>query len=125
MENELEPGDHIVVNRGFYTHHGIYIGIGGVIHYLKDGIVITDLNQFRKGKRIRKKCHLLRKEKSEILLRAYSRLGEEKYNLIFNNCENFVNWCCTGMGLSNQVLVVISYIIQNFITGGIYYVNKC
>ena len=27
------PGDHLVTSRGYYWHHGLYIGGGQVIHY--------------------------------------------------------------------------------------------
>lgn len=35
--------------------------------------------------------------------RAKSRLGEEKYDLVKNNCEHFVMWCKTGKSISSQV----------------------
>ena len=35
--------------------------------------------------------------------RAESRLGEHKYNLLFNNCEHFASWCKTGVSESQQV----------------------
>jgi hypothetical protein len=31
------------------------------------------------------------------------RLGEQNYNLLFNNCEHFAHWCKTGRHRSNQV----------------------
>jgi hypothetical protein len=31
------------------------------------------------------------------------RLGEQRYNLIFNNCEHFAIWCKTGRHRSAQV----------------------
>ena len=31
------------------------------------------------------------------------RLGEQDYNLLFNNCEHFANWCKTGRHRSSQV----------------------
>jgi hypothetical protein len=40
--------------------------------------------------------------------RARSRLGEDKYNLIFNNCEHFAVWCKTGISESSQVSSVLS-----------------
>jgi len=39
----------------------------------------------------------------ETVTRAYSRLGEDKYNLIMNNCEHFAIWCKTGLSKSYQV----------------------
>jgi len=37
------------------------------------------------------------------LRRAMSRLGEQNYNLLFNNCEHFAHWCKTGRHRSEQV----------------------
>ena len=37
------------------------------------------------------------------LRRAMSRIGEQNYNLLFNNCEHFANWCKTGRHRSGQV----------------------
>ena len=39
----------------------------------------------------------------ETIRRAYSRLGEDEYSLLFNNCEHFAVWCKTGVSLSYQV----------------------
>ena len=39
--------------------------------------------------------------------RARSRLGERKYNLIYNNCEHFVVWCKTCISCSEQVSKVL------------------
>lgn len=44
---------------------------------------------------------------AETLRRAKSRLGENSYNLVFNNCEHFVVWCKTGVSESHQVNAVI------------------
>ena len=39
----------------------------------------------------------------ETVKRAESKLGEGKYNLVFNNCEHFAVWCKTGKHESSQV----------------------
>lgn len=46
----------------------------------------------------------------ETIRRAESRLGENKYNLGFNNCEHFAIWCKTGISESHQVENVLSFI---------------
>ena len=38
----------------------------------------------------------------DAIRRARTRLGENKYNAFFNNCETFVNWALTGEGKSAQ-----------------------
>ncbi len=39
----------------------------------------------------------------ETIERAKSRLGENKYNLLFNNCEHYAIWCKTGIHESRQI----------------------
>ena len=39
----------------------------------------------------------------ETIQRARSRMGEEQYSLLFNNCEHFAIWCKTGLHESHQV----------------------
>lgn len=46
-------------------------------------------------------------EAKEIVQRARmarDRLEEDKYNLVFNNCEHFVNWCIYDKEFSIQVM---------------------
>lgn len=49
----------------------------------------------------------------ETVERAYSRLGEAKYNLISNNCEHFAMWCKTGISESIQVKQIARYIFES------------
>jgi hypothetical protein len=107
----MNYGDHLVTSRLGYTHHGIYIGDNRVIHYsgLADGISsgdisTTSLTQFAKGNDISVKAHPNRKYGAdESVERAYSRLGEDWYNVLVNNCEHFVTWCIDGFHSSSQV----------------------
>jgi len=39
----------------------------------------------------------------EIVRRARSRLRENDYRLLTNNCEHFCNWCVSGVSRSAQV----------------------
>lgn len=98
MQINLEKGDHIYINCGIYNHHGIYVGNNKVIHYLSKGISLMDMETFSRGYPIKIKQHIFRKDKNEIVSRAYSRLGENRYNLIFNNCEHFATGitACSG-----------------------------
>jgi hypothetical protein len=114
---KLQAGDVIFIDRVFYRHYGIYAGKGRVIHYSgenshfgKDvGVRETSLEQFAGGE----KCTVVQftENRSGIKLfsgketvnRARSRLGEERYNLLFNNCEHFALWCKTGRSKSIQV----------------------
>jgi len=42
-------------------------------------------------------------DRAESVERAYSRLGEDDYHILFNNCEHFVSWCISGVHSSEQI----------------------
>jgi len=61
---------------------------------------------------------------SEVVARAKSRLHEQKYNLIFNNCEHFAIWCKTGVKGSKQVEEILDTIFsQPFIKSHVVFSN--
>jgi hypothetical protein len=39
----------------------------------------------------------------EVVRRARSRLGEDRYRLLTNNCEHFCEWCLQGERRSYQI----------------------
>lgn len=92
----LKKGDHIKANRTVYSHHAIYIGNGEVIEYNDYIIKISKLADFSDGDYIIKINDRAKYSRDKIVQRAYSRLGEEKYNIMWNNCENFADWCRNG-----------------------------
>lgn len=106
-------GDQIYVYRhfwnleGLYQHHGIDCGDGTVIHYRKPSEIIerTSFATFSRGNSVSIKnysqgfCFV----PDVVVSRAESRLGEENYNLLFNNCEHFATWCKTGISDSKQI----------------------
>ena len=111
----MHIGDHLVTPRPFYQHHGIYVGSGKVIHYggyrdgfSKDTVIETSLKKFTQGYECGVVKHENRKySPRESVKRARSRLGEDFYNLLFNNCEQFVNWCIDGKHTSTQTNLII------------------
>ena len=107
----MARGDQIYVIRpflkisGVYEHHGIDCGDGSVIHYRKKIEVIerTPMITFTQGNQVFVKTYKTCFIPEVVIRRAESRLGEAKYNLLFNNCEHFANWCKTGMSYSGQI----------------------
>jgi hypothetical protein len=95
-EYRFQLGDHLVVQRSIYTHHGVYIGEGEVIHYADSGVEKVPLQTFSNGAKIFRKSSYKRHSPGTIVYRAYSRLNEDQYNLLTNNCEHFVEWCRSG-----------------------------
>jgi len=103
-------GDHICVHRGWYTHDGIDLGDGTVIHRhapngtKRDSLVRqTTLDVFAKGGTVKIRVYGVRPDPDAVVGRARSMLGQPGYDLIFNNCEHFATWCVTGEHCSAQV----------------------
>ncbi len=106
-------GKHLVIKKaaGSYTHHGLGLGDGRVIHYsgLADNLTNvglveeTSLEDFAKDKEIIIKDHKDRKfDLEEAIIRARLRIGEDQYHVLHNNCEHLVEWCINGKHVSQQ-----------------------
>ena len=123
--------DRSVFGIKLYEHHGIYVGDDMVVHYngLARGIVfekscfeeilsnvvpldkrniakveMTSLEEFASGDIWQIKEHANAPfSDQDIALCAKSRVGEQKYNLLINNCEHFCNECVFGEHVSEQV----------------------
>jgi hypothetical protein len=104
-------GAHVVTQRRWYTHHGISVGNGRVIHYaglsrsLRPAPVQeVSCEEFADG-------HAMWVAQTpdasyvgeDAVRRAYLRLGEDRYRVMTNNCEHFCAWCLYGKGRSEQV----------------------
>jgi hypothetical protein len=105
-------GAHLITPRCGYTHHGIYVGNGRVVHYAgwsraaltRRPVEVVSLTQFGGD------CGVAVVQDSplafapvEVVARALSRLGEDRYRLTTNNCEHFCHWCRSGRNSSAQV----------------------
>lgn len=103
----MVKGDHIYINCGAYTHHGIDCGDGTAIHYIGEtlqGVISrTSIDSFTSGKEVFAHKYDIYDSSDIVIKRAESRLNEDKYNLLFNNCEHFAAWCKTGKHDSEQV----------------------
>jgi hypothetical protein len=112
LEQEPPLGAHLTTTRRGYSHHGVYVGRGRVVHYsgLSGGfwqcgpVEEVSLSRFATGHVVRIVDHPQRPYlPEEIVRRARSRLGENDYRLLTNNCEHFCNWCHSGVSHSAQV----------------------
>jgi hypothetical protein len=106
----MPKADHIYVARVGYTHHGIDMGDGTVIHYTGEvgqkanaAVRRTPLAVFARGAVIRVRPYGQCDPPKTVLARARRRLFENRYHLVFNNCEHFATWCKTGKHKSEQV----------------------
>jgi hypothetical protein len=110
-EQELPLGAHLTTSRRGYTHHGVYVGGGRVVHYSGFSafwqcgpVEEVSLARFSAGHAVRIVHHPRSVfSPEEIVRRARSRLGENDYRLLSNNCEHFCNWCLDGVSHSAQV----------------------
>ncbi len=102
----MVAADHLVVPRyqGIFHHHGIDLGDGTVAHYLEGREILkSPFEDFSRGLQCTTIQHEKSLDKKTTLNRAQSRIGEQNYNLLFNNCEHFANWCKIGHHRSNQL----------------------
>ena len=106
----MATADHLQVPRrhGLFNHHGIDLGDGTVAHYLEGREILrSPVSEFSQGEVISVLNHANASPAGVTLRRAMGRLGEQNYNLLFNNCEHFATWCKTGRHRSEQVDSVI------------------
>ena len=102
----MTAADHLQVPRqhGLFNHHGIDLGDGTVAHYLEGREILrSPLEDFSQGQPITVVHHPGASTSGVTLRRALSRIGEQNYNLLFNNCEHFATWCKTGRHRSGQI----------------------
>ena len=106
----MSTADHLQVPRrhGLFNHHGIDLGDGTVAHYLEGREILrSPVSEFSQGEVVSVMEHTNASPAGVTLRRAMGRLGEQNYNLLFNNCEHFATWCKTGRHRSEQVDSVI------------------
>jgi hypothetical protein len=111
IDQEPPLGAHLTTSRRGYTHHGVYVGQGRVVHYSGlstlwqcGPVEEVSLARFANGHALNIVEHSPpRYSPAEIVRRARSRLGENDYRLLSNNCEHFCNWCVSGVSRSAQV----------------------
>ena len=111
LDQEPPLGSHLVTPRRGYLHHGIYVGARKVVHYsglahgLRHGPVEeVPLARFACGQRVWVRSGPPRAfDVEDVICRARSRVGEDRYRLLTNNCEHLCEWCLRGKARSLQV----------------------
>ena len=106
----MAAADHLKVPRqhGLFNHQGIDLGDGTIAHYLEGREILrSPLADFSQGQPVTVVNHEQASAVGVTLRRAMSRIGEQNYNLLFNNCEHFAIWCKTGRHQSEQVDAVL------------------
>jgi hypothetical protein len=109
--DELPIGAHLLTPRRGYTHHGIYVGNGRVVHYAglyraltRGPVEEVSLEEFADGQAVHVKVGAKALYPgATIVERARSRLGEDRYSITTNNCEHFCEWCLRGESRSEQI----------------------
>jgi hypothetical protein len=104
-------GAHLITPRRGYTHHGIYAGGGKVLHYAglsrsigRGPVAQVRLDEFANGQPVHIECRSeTALDAHEIIARARSRIGENRYRLLTNNCEHYSEWSRFGVSRSRQV----------------------
>lgn len=124
--SKAKYGDIIYTKHKLYKHYAIYINDNSVIHY--DGkiddiwlrkmcIRKSTMDRFLDGKN---KYYIYNNEAGyspkDTVNRAKSRIGEKKFNLIWNNCEHFAMWCKIGKNESYQVNLVANLVLLFLLT---------
>ena len=114
----MARGDHIYVNCMGYSHHGIDLGDGNVIHFdfhpwqaLSRKLAKQrdpKIREVTKEKFAQGRPTIVRRyhecdDVEAVIERAKSRVGDSGYHLFENNCEHFAVWCKTGKATSTQV----------------------
>ncbi len=135
--SEPVSGDMVRVKAGNIYHFGIFVSDDEVIQFglsplLSVGcdaknieVISTNVDTFLQGEflevAIYDKKEIKRKRVvDEIVDNARLRLGEKGYNILYNNCEHFVNSCVFGESKSSQALKYKA-VMDNFPFVDVYY----
>lgn len=129
-KNKPPKGTHIKVRRWIpvppftFTHHGVYVGKGWVVH-LTGGVIRKilriktprvqqdSLNDFCNGADWVVVEHSDGCTPTKAVRRAKQSLGYEDYHLLKNNCEHFASWCTTNDARSLQAFGILPKRLDN------------
>jgi hypothetical protein len=119
LAGNREPplGAHLVTPRRGYLHHGIHVGGSKVVHYsgLAHGLRGGPVEEVPLARFASRQCVWVRPGSPadfnvhEVVSRARSRVGEDCYRMLTNNCEHFCEWCLRGRPRSLQVEACLAW----------------
>ena len=99
----MSQGDHIIVRKVGYAHHGIRMDGDRVVHFVgtpvskkRASVTETTLDKFALGKKLYRVKYASCLPAKEAVTLAQSKTGEPDCGLLFHNCEHFAIWCKTG-----------------------------
>ena len=109
-DRTIRAGDHLWVQRLGYEHHGLATGQHGYSVF-REGWDLRDRgNRGGAAFGLREGPQGPFHRSPESPAQPYGqrstgreRVGENEYNLVFNNCEHFVMWCIEDKHTSEQV----------------------
>ena len=111
-------GAHIRVQIQSIYHHGIYIGNDEVVQFglpidmirPKEEVKVlkSSIEEFLQGGFLEvrvydRKEKKIKNDNQKIIEIAKSKLGEDGYDIVHNNCEHFANFCVFNKKESQQV----------------------
>ena len=103
-------GDHIMVKRFVYYHHGLETIGGYVIHYSGEpgqkrnaAVQTSTMAEFLNGGKRETVAYSECLPPEETVAIAHSQLGKQDYNIFWKNCEHFARYCKTKEDRSEQV----------------------
>jgi hypothetical protein len=114
------------VDRGIYSHHGIYVGNNQIVHFAPAGggnllatksqatVLLQDFDYFLDNNTLDNVSIVTYKISYDLEVAARRAekaasnpsIWKDKYNLLTTNCEHLATWCCTGVWKSEQVYIV-------------------
>lgn len=121
----LKEGDMVEFDRCCYTHWGVYVGDGVVVHLTavdaSTSNVSTDFCVQEDNYRDVAGTSKLKINNSKdtrymaspgrvIKERALSMVGSTYYNIVLHNCEHFASWCRYGKAVSDQVYDAVTMV---------------
>jgi len=120
----MARGDRLAVERKLagttlqYTHVGIDLGDGTVVHARPDDpermfaggrVMRVGLPEFAAGSGVRVVSDPPAAfPPEEIAARALQALGRDGYCPVIDNCEHFATWCATGQRMSRQADILLN-----------------